>query len=166
MQKLNYYFIHPGPMDFEIYISRNTPLTSLDGLEEACEIFLAEIGYLPKGYGPRTGVSEVKESVPFRLFVDCFLRRRDKTWLVEELAHELKTSKPTIYRHINKLKGMDLLEESHQETKDGAMKKGYRLRYGNLSDAWHFTEEHVNVAMANYRKSLDHIQKLADKERK
>ena len=153
-------------MDFELYVSRNTPLTSLDDLEEACEIFLTDIGYLPKGYGPRTGVSEVKESVPFRLFVDCFLRRRDKTWLVEELAHELKTSKPTIYRHIKKLKGMDLLEESHQETKEGAMKKGYRLRYGSLADAWHFTEEHVSVAMANYRKSLDHIQKLADKERK
>ena len=152
-------------MNFEIYVSRNTPLTSLDDLEEACEIFLTDIGYLPKGYGPRTGVSEVRESVPFKLFVDCFLRRRDKTWLVEELAHELKTSKPTIYRHIKKLKSMDLLEESHQETKEGAMKKGYRLRYGSLADAWHFVEEHVNVAMANYRKSLDHIQKLADKEK-
>jgi predicted transcriptional regulator len=153
-------------MDFEIYVSRNAPLTSLDNLEEACLIFLTDVGYLPKGYGPRTGVTEVKESVPFRLFVDCLLRRRDKTWLVEELAHELGTSKPTVYRHVNKLKSMDLLEESHLETKEGTLRKGYRLRYGSLSDAWHFVEEHVNVAMANYRKSLDHIQKLADKERK
>jgi len=153
-------------MDFSITITRNTPLTPHDDLDEACAIFLSQIGYLPKGYEPRTGVSEIRDSVPFRLFVDCFLRRKDKTWLVEELAHDLEASKPTIYRHINKLKGMDLLEEAHLTTKEGNQKKGYRLRYGSLSDAWHFVEEHVNVAMANYRKSLDHIQKLAEKERK
>ncbi len=153
-------------MDFEITVSRNAPLTSLDDLEEVCAIFLSNIGYLPKGYGPRTGVSEIRESVPFRLFVDFFLLRRDKTWLVEELAHELKTSKPTIYRHIKKLKSMDLLEEAYLDTEAGTQRKGYKLRYGSLGDAWHFAEEHVTVAMANYRKTIDHIQTLAEKKRK
>jgi predicted transcriptional regulator len=153
-------------MDFEIIVSRNAPLTSLDDLEEVCAIFLADIGYLPKGYGPRTGVSEVRDSVPFRLFVDFFLLRRDKAWLVEELAHELKTSKPTIYRHIKKLKSMDLLEEAYLDTDGEAQRKGYKLRYGSLGDAWHFVEEHVTVAMSNYRKSVDHIQKLAEESKK
>ncbi len=155
-----------GSMDFEISVSRNAPLTSLDDLEEVCAIFLTDIGYLPKGYGPRTGVSEIRESVPFRLFVDFFLLRRDKTWLVDELAHELETSKPTIYRHIKKLKGMDLLEEAYLDTGEGTQRKGYRLRYGSLGDAWHFVEEHVTVAMSNYRKTVDHIQVLAEKQRK
>lgn len=153
-------------MDFSVVVSRNTPLSSLEELEEACAIFLTHIGYLSKGYEPRTGTSEITESVPFRLFVDFFLRRKDKTWLVEELAHELKTSKPTIYRHINKLKAMDLLEESYLDTEEGTQRKGYRLRYGSFSDAWHFVEEHVSVAMSNYRKSVDHIQKLASKEKR
>lgn len=153
-------------MDFEINVNRNAPLTSLDDLDEVCAIFLTDIGYLPKGYGPRTGVSEIKDSVPFRLFVDFFLLRRDKTWLVEELAHEMKTSKPTIYRHIKKLKSMDLLEEAYLDTDENTQRKGYRLRYGSFGDAWHFVEEHVTVAMANYRKSVDHIQKLAEEKKR
>ena len=153
-------------MNFEISVSRNAPLTSLDDLEEVCAIFLTDIGYLPKGYGPRTGVTELRDSVPFRLFVDFFLLRSDKTWLVEELAHELKTSKPTIYRHIKKLKSMDLLEEAYLDIEGGSQRKGYKLRYGSLGDAWHFAEEHVTVAMANYRKTIDHIQVLAEKKRK
>ena len=88
------------------------------------------------------------------------------SWLVEELAHELHTSKPTIYRHIKKLKSMDLLEEAYLDTEAGTQRKGYKLRYGSLGDAWHFAEEHVTVAMANYRKTIDHIQTLAEKKRK
>jgi predicted transcriptional regulator len=145
-------------MDFAITVSRNTPLTSVEDMEEACVIFLTQIGYLQK-----SGETDPKKSVPFRMFVDYFLERKDKTWLVEELAHELETSKPTIYRHINKLKAMDLLEEAYLEVKGGSTKKGYKLRYGSLADAWHFVEEHVSVAMANYRKSVDHIEKLSEK---
>ena len=148
-------------MDFEITLRKHTPLTSVDDLEEACEIFLSHIGY----FGPRTKGSDVKTSIPFRLFVDCFLRRKDKTWLIKELAHELDTTQPTICKYVNRLKAMTLIEESFLEGND-AQKKGYRFRYSRLSDAWHFVEENINVSMANYRKSVDHIQKLADKERK
>ncbi len=72
----------------------------------------------------------------------------------------------SIYRHIKKLKSMDLLEEAYLDTEAGTQRKGYKLRYGSLGDAWHFAEEHVTVAMANYRKTIDHIQTLAEKKRK
>lgn len=152
-------------MSFELSVVTNTPLTPHEDFNEACELFLSMIGYLPKGYEPRTKASDLRESVPFRLFCDCFMKRTDKVWLVEELAAELETSKPTIYRHINKLKSMDLLEFVQVET-DETLQKGYRLRYGNLAKAWNFVEAHVDVAMENYRTTVDHIQKLVEEERR
>ncbi|MCK5547403.1 MAG: helix-turn-helix transcriptional regulator [Thermoplasmata archaeon] len=126
-------------------------------------VFLTHIGYLPKGYEPRTSANSVKESVPFRLFFDCFLGRMDKVWTIEQLAHRLKTTKPTIYRHINKLKSIDLLEEA--SSSDKGNRKGYRIRYGNLTKAWNFVESHVEITMENYRKSIDHIQSLTEKKK-
>ena len=153
-------------MSFELSIVTNTPLSSIDDLDEVCEIFLSHIGYLPKGYESRTGADSVRDSVPFRLFVNCLLKRRDKVWLIEELAAELETSKPTVYRHINKLKSMDLLDFTQIEVSNNMYKKGYRLRYDNLAKAWNFVEAHVGVAMENYRKTVDHIQKLVEAERR
>jgi predicted transcriptional regulator len=87
-----------------------------------------------------------------------------KGWTVEQLSTKLKTTKPTIYRHINKLKSMDMIEDLEVED-GGQKKKGYRIRYGNLAKAWNFVEAHVDVAMENYRKTIEHIQKLSEKKR-
>lgn len=151
-------------MSFEISVVSNTPLTPLKNLDEVALQFLTLIGYIPKGYDPKTDAKSVKDSVPYRLFVECFLGRIDKGWTVEQLKTKLKTTKATIYRHINKLKGMDLLDEVDIETR-GGLKKGYRIRYGNLAKAWNFVEAHVEVAMENYRKTVDHLQKLAEGKR-
>ncbi len=102
--------------------------------------------------------------MPYRLFVECLLGRMDKGWTVEQLAAKLKTTKATIYRHINKLKDMDLLDEVNVSER-GTVRKGYRVRYGNLSKAWNFVESNVEIAMENYRKTVDHIQKLAEARR-
>ncbi|MDH4123143.1 MAG: winged helix-turn-helix domain-containing protein [Thermoplasmata archaeon] len=150
-------------MSFELNVVSNTPLTPLTDIEEVAVIFLNQIGYFPKGYEPHTDVSTIKESVPYRLFVDCLLARMDKGWLVEDLATELETTKATVYRHINKLKGFDIIEDIPVEVDDGK-KKGYRIRYGDISKAWNFTEAHVEMAMKNYRQTVDHLQVLASKK--
>jgi predicted transcriptional regulator len=108
-------------------------------------------------------VTDIRDSVPYKLFVDFLLARLDKAWVVEDVAVSMGVTKATIYRHINKLKGFDLLEEMNVEDSEGTVRKGYRIRYGNLSKAWNFTEAHVQVAMENYRKTVDHIQELASK---
>ena len=100
-----------------------TPLTNIDDLALQ---FLRQIGYLPKGYDPKTQAMTVQESVPYRLFMDCFMRNIKRVWLVDEMAVYLETTRPTIYRHLNKLKGMDIIEELETE-RDGQMKKGYRI---------------------------------------
>ncbi len=151
-------------MSFELNVVSNTPLTPLTDIDEVAILFLNQVGYFPKGYGPKTDVTDIRDSVPYTLMVGHFLARMDKAWVVEDLATSLGTTKATVYRHINKLKGFDLLEEMNVEQPDGAKKKGYRIRYGNLSKAWNFTEAHVQVAMENYRKTVDHLQELASKK--
>ncbi len=151
-------------MSFELNVVSNTPLTPLSDKDEVAILFLNQVGYFPKGYDPKTDVTDIRDSIPYRLVVDHFLSRPEKTWVVEDLATSLGTTKATVYRHINKLKGFDVLEESRVERPDGSSKKGYRVRYGNLSKAWNFTEAHVQVAMENYRKTVDHLQELVRKK--
>jgi predicted transcriptional regulator len=151
-------------MSFELNVVSNTPLTPLTDIDEVAILFLNQVGYFPKGYDPKTDVTDIRDSVPYKLMVDHFLARMDKAWVVEDLATSLGTTKTTVYRHINKLKGFDLLEEMNVEQQDGSKKKGYRIRYGNLSKAWNFTEAHVQVAMENYRKTVDHLHELASKK--
>ena len=154
----------PPLAPFEIAVVSNTPLTPLKDLDEVALMFLTQIGYIPKGYDPKTEAKSVRESVPYRLFLECFMGRADKGWTVEQLATRLRTTKATIYRHINKLKDMDLLDEAEVVEKS-APKKGYRIRYGNLSKAWNFVESNVEIAMENYRKTVDHVQKLSEQRR-
>ncbi len=151
-------------MSFELNVVSNTPLTPLSDIDEVAILFLNQIGYFPKGYDPKTDVTDIRDSVPYRLIMEFFLGRMDKAWVVEDLAVALGTTKATVYRHINKLKGFDLLEEINVDQLDGSKKKGYRIRYGNLSKAWNFTEAHVQVAMENYRKTIDHLQELQTKK--
>jgi len=139
-------------------IVSNTPLTGEEDPEIVAKKFFEQIGYLSKGADP---------TIPYKMFADFFIKHPTKAWFVEELSNELKTSKPTIYRHLNKLKGFDILEEIRifdDVTKQN--KKAYRLRYGNLQKAWNFVEAHIKVAVENYGKTVEHLQNLMDKQRK
>jgi hypothetical protein len=60
---------------------------------------------------------------------------------------------------------MDILESADVDF-DGQIRKGYRIRYGDLTKAWSFTETNVSMAMENYRKTVEHFQKLMNEERK
>ena len=150
---------------FELQVVSNTPLSSVGDIDIVAETFLIQIGYIPKGYDPKTSATEIKDSVPYRLFMDYFMGNMSKAWTVEELAALLSTTKPTIYRHINKLKSLDILESMDVEF-DGQVRKGYRIRFGDLAKAWNFTEANVNMAMENYRKTVTHFQAMIDEKRR
>jgi len=152
-------------MAFELSVVSNTPMTSVNDLETVIITFLYQIGYLPKGYDPKTGVENVRQSVPYRLFTNCFVGRSEKAWSIDELRTVLRTSRPTVYRHLNKLKALGLLEEVPIMNPSGQQRRGYRIRYGDISKAWNFTEAHVKVAMENYRKTVDHLQGLIIREK-
>jgi hypothetical protein len=110
-------------MKFGITVVSNTPLTPIMDIDEVAITFLEQIGYLPKGYGPRTSTSNI-------------------------------------------IKSMDLLEDLTVEDNYGQKKKAYRIKYGDLSKAWNFVEAHVAVAIENYRKTVNHLQYLSEKERR
>ena len=144
---------------FELQVVSNTPMSGVSDVDVVAETFLVQIGYLPKGYDPKTGAVTIRESVPYRLFMDYLMAYPTKAWTVEELAVLLETTKPTIYRHINKLKSMDLLEAMDVEF-NNQVRKGYRIRFGDIVKAWSFTEANVNMAMENYRKTVIHFREL------
>jgi predicted transcriptional regulator len=139
-------------------IVSNTPLIGEDDFENAAKKFFEQIGYISKGSDP---------NIPYKIFSDFFLKNPTKAWFVDDIAGKLKTSRPTVYRHLNKLKGFDILEEMQvfdDVTKQN--KKGYRMRYGNFQKAWNFVEAHLKVAIENYGKSVEHLQNLIEKQKK
>lgn len=95
------------------------------------------------------------------------MKHPEKAWFVDEIAAGLKASRPTVYRHLNKLKSFDILEEVQVFDETSKQnKKGYRLRYGNFQKAWNFVEAHLKVAIENYSKTVEHLQDLMEKQRK
>jgi len=145
-------------MAFEMQVVSNTPMVGEDDPEIIAKKFFEQIGYLSKGSAP---------DIPFKIFNDFFLKHPDKAWYVDEISVKLDTSKPTVYRHLNKLKGFDILEEVQVFDENSQQnKKAYRLRYGNLQKAWNFVEAHLKVAIENYGKTVEHLQKQIEKQRK
>jgi len=145
-------------MGFAIQVVSNTPLIGEEDPEIVAKKFFEQIGYLSKGSDP---------NIPYKLFAEFFLKHPDKAWYVEEISNKLDTSKPTVYRHLNKLKGLDILEEVQAFDENSKQnKKAYRLRYGNLEKAWNFVEAHLKVAIENYGKTVEHLQKLIENEKK
>ncbi len=136
----------------------SAPTRILDNdLDKTIAYFLSDIGYIPR-LSPDTDYAQISRSVYFKLFKECFLMNSEKLWTSEELMSYLKTSRTTLYRHLNKLKAMDLLEE----VQDGKVKK-YRMRSGDLLRAWNWVEVNMKMAMDNYRKTVEHISGLVGK---
>jgi predicted transcriptional regulator len=148
-------------MPFELHLRYTTPLTPISNYEEVLTEFLRMVGYLPEEDDGRSGDGPVTESVGFRLVRDCFLKDPHRSWDSEELAAVLKTSKPTVYRHINRLKSLDLLEESGGGS-DAGVRRGHRFRYGNIARAWDFTEANAQNALRRYRETVNHLQSLIE----
>jgi len=143
-------------MAFDIVLVSGPSITGEEELHNVALPFLNMIGYMPVGYDPRTGVETVMESVPYRLFTECFMGQLDKIWSVGELARTLKTSIPTVYRHLDKLSALDLVGQSSLEA--DISRKGYHIRYHDLSQAWRFTEVNIDLSLEAYRAVVDAIQ--------
>jgi DNA-binding transcriptional ArsR family regulator len=150
-------------MPFELPLRYSTPLTPIPDVDEVLREFLRLIGYLPTAPDARSEDGSGLESRAYRLVRDCLLKDPVRAWYIEELVSALDTSKPTVYRHINKLKSLDLLEEVGGLPANGKGRKGYRLRYGNLARAWDFTEANAQNALRRYRETVNHLQGLLER---
>jgi DNA-binding transcriptional ArsR family regulator len=150
-------------MPFELTVRYSTPLTPVQNPDEVLTEFLRLVGYLPEHDDGRASEGPVRESLAYRLVRDCLLKDMSRPWSAEELCAVLKTSKGSVYRHLHRLKGLDLLEEGGGADDEKA-RKGYRLRYGSLSRAWDFTEANAQNALKRYRETVDHLQRLIEQE--
>jgi hypothetical protein len=151
-------------MAFEMQVVSHAPLTGETDPQRLAKLFFAMIGYTARK-GPDYGIS-------FKLFYDCFLMHPTKEWTVEELAQACGTTMPSIYRHLNKLKELDIVEDLYvggEESESGETadrKRAFRLRYGDFAKAWNFAEAHFQLAIENYRKSVDHLEVLLQAARR
>lgn len=141
---------------FEIRVCLSRGSTDEKDLDTVLINFLSDIGYLPK-IETFDKVQEMKNSIPYKLFKNCFLQHPRKEWSPEELMQELRISRPTLYRHLNKIRNMDLLDTSQ----DGKYKR-YKLKYENFSKAWVFVEANLKIAIENYNRTVQHIQNLME----
>jgi predicted transcriptional regulator len=152
-------------MSFELTVLENTPLVSGDDIQDSVMAFLTQIGYLSANYQPRTANALSKsESVPYLLFSDCFLPNMNRGWKVEELTKKLKTTPPTVYRHINKLQMIGVLDHSLDESGGKGGGNVYRVKFGDLSLAWKIVETNVDAVKHTYRGSVDFIEEYVQKE--
>ena len=147
-------------MAFEMQVVSHAPLTGESDPRRLAKQWFSMIGYTARK-GPDHGIS-------FRVFYDCFLLHPTKHWTIEELAATCETTMPSIYRHLNKLKDLDLIEDLYigEPGPEGDRRRAFRLRYGDFSKAWNFAEAHFQLAVENYRKSVDHLEKLLQDARK
>ncbi len=110
------------------------------------------------------GGEEMSRSLAYRLFRECLLDRPDRSWTMRELTAVLGTSKPTLYRHLKKLECLDLMERGLRGESPRSS-KAFRVRYGNLSKAWNFTEEHAQRSLQAYRETVEHLEALLEEVR-
>ncbi len=139
-------------MVFELRVVGDMPLEAESDLDTALRRFLEQIGYIER---------DSRDNIGFQIFRNCFIERSDRVWTADEISMTVKTSKPTVYRYIRKLKNIGLIEEGVRKNDGETPRKGYMLRYGDLSRAWLFVDSNVKVAMQNYQRSVEHIARLA-----
>lgn len=148
-----------GPHDFRFNLSELSPLPpEMREGETLKETLLANLlqgcGFLE----PRSG--ELLQRIPYKLFSKWLLDRRDRIWTADELATALSTSRPTVYRHLNRLEGMGwvekvVLKEGHPRI------TGFRLKGGSLKWAWESIESELDLGLQGYRKAINQLAGLA-----
>jgi AcrR family transcriptional regulator len=145
-------------MGFEIALVNTPPVADIEDPRDAQATFFTQIGYYSEGYDPKTKARNIFESVPFRIFSDHFLKNPTSAHKVDDIAARLKTTVATVYRHLNKIKRLDILDEVELGKKVGVKaQKGYRLRYGSFPEAWRFTETDIEASLDHYRILVDNI---------
>ena len=130
-----------------------------DDLDRNIAYFLSDIGYIPR-LRPDTDFQTISKAAYFRLFKECFVINSSRYWSAEELMAYLQVSRTTLYMHLNKLKGLDILEE----IQEGKTKK-YRIRFGDLLRAWNWVEVNLKMAIENYRHTVEIISEIVSEKK-
>ncbi len=174
-------------MVFRLTLVSHTPPTASQDADAVAAALLRDIGYLPGGLEvlpsparrrrgrpragrleiegasdpPRPG-SEVLDSVAYRLVTKCLLSRPREGFTVEELVERLGASRPTVYRHLVKLRELDLVTLTDEDA--DARRRRHGIRYGSLSKAWRFTELNAECSLERLRDLVDGLWRQCEEE--
>ena len=139
------------------------------GKEEIFEINLREIrvgedstyeenlGILGRGIGLLSNHHyPYNESMPYKIIDECFLQRPDRAWTAEEVAAWIETTRPTAYRHLNKLISLGLIERC-RAADGGPPTSAFHLRKGSLKKGWRKIETEIELILEQYKKTIKRI---------
>ena len=139
------------------------------GKEEIFEINLREVrveenstyednlGILGRGIGLLSNHHyPYNESMPYKIIDECFLQRPDRAWTAEEVAAWIETTRPTAYRHLNKLISLGLIERC-RAADGGPPTSAFHLRKGSLKKGWQKIETEIELILEQYKKTIKQI---------
>ena len=139
------------------------------GKEEIFEINLREVkvednstyednlGILGRGIGLLSNHHyPYNESMPHKIIDECFLQRPDRAWTAEEVAAWIETTRPTAYRHLNKLISLGLIERC-RAADGGPPTSAFHLRRGSLKKGWQKIETEIELILEQYKKTIKQI---------
>ena len=130
-------------------ILRELPPTSEEPAQQLGRLG-AGIGYLSAHHLP------YPESLPFRILDNCFLQRPERAWSAEEVAAWARTTRPTAYRHINRLLALGMLARC-RAADGGPPASAFYLRGGSLTAAWQAIETRVELVLDSYRRAVGEL---------
>jgi len=116
-----------------------------------------DLGILGRGIGLLSNHHyPYKESMPYKIINECFLQRPDRAWTAEEVAAWIETTRPTAYRHLNKLISLGLIERC-RAADGGPPTSAFHLRKGSLKKGWQKIETEIELVLDKYKKIIKQI---------
>tara|TARA_Y100001970_G_scaffold174489_1_gene212948 strand:+ start:680 stop:1585 length:906 start_codon:yes stop_codon:yes gene_type:complete len=117
-----------------------------------------DLGLLGRGIGLLSNHHyPYSESMPYKILDECFFQRPDRAWTAEEIAAWVETTRPTAYRHLNRLISLGLIERC-RAADGGPPTSAFHLRYGSLKKAWQKIETEIELILNNYKKTISKIK--------
>ena len=97
------------------------------------------------------------ESMPYKILDECFFQRPDRAWTAEEIAAWIETTKPTAYRHLNRLISLGLIERC-RASDGGPPTSAFHLRFGSLKKGWQKIETQTELILDKYKKTIKNLK--------
>ena len=97
------------------------------------------------------------ESMPYKILDECFFQRPDRAWTAEEIAAWIETTRPTAYRHLNRLISLGLIERC-RATDGGPPTSAFHLRLGSLKKGWQKIETQTELVLDKYKKTITKLK--------
>ena len=117
----------------------------------------SELGALGKGIGLFSNHQyPYRESMPYKIIDECFFQRPDRAWTAEEISAWIETTRPTAYRHLNRLISLGFIERC-RAADGGPPTSAFHLRYGSLKKGWQKIETQVELVLDKYRKTIKQL---------